>query len=459
MPLEIDEGLLDEMRELSGGIEVEVRGADAELVHQGLRRAQQYLWRIPHPDQPDEPCPSFVSEPEDSALGTGFWFDMADAETEEGLLERALLAVVTALDESGVTDAVVTWPTSAAQRRRPWDPSRDGRFVDDWDAHLERITDPPPPAPAQPRAPQRPVAEGGWSQRCPPLTPRRSLGAVAGPDGRVYTVGGGGDVPVKTVEAYDPVSDEWSRVASLRIARRGPGVAAGPDGRIYAVGGFDSGRAPGTSASDPERTGRRDGRATVEAYDPGTDRWELVAPVSNPYAMDEMLACTGADGHVYAYANAGTAPFERYDVASDVWTPLAAPPLPDEAGLEGLVALDDGRLVAVGTVAGDWPRGELDMFARAYDPASDTWHHLEPPHVPRMFYATAVGPDGRIYVAGGWQGFDAPTATVEAYDVTAGTWQASDPLPGPRFLAASATGLDGVLYVISPEHLDAYRPA
>lgn len=62
------------------------------------------------------------------------WLVIEDRhEIYEGILERVLLAVVSALDDSGVKDAVVTSPQSAAEQRTVWDPSADGGFVDDWD--------------------------------------------------------------------------------------------------------------------------------------------------------------------------------------------------------------------------------------------------------------------------------------------------------------------------------------
>ena len=107
-------------------------------------------------------------------------------------------------------------------------------------------------------------AAGASSKRiCPPARSQPSLasqlrgwltgvGSVARSDG-VYVIGGTDDYPhpVGAVEVYDPLSDSWSTRASMLTPRWGPTVIAGPDGKIYAVGGTGEGT---------------DSLATVEAY-------------------------------------------------------------------------------------------------------------------------------------------------------------------------------------------------
>jgi hypothetical protein len=87
---------------------------------------------------------------------------------------------------------------------------------------------------------------------------RESLAAAAGPDGRIYAIGGGengGDTlgpSYSEVDAYDPRTDQWQSVAPLGTPRQRLAAVRGPDGRIYAIGGAD------TAA----------GLATMEAYGP-----------------------------------------------------------------------------------------------------------------------------------------------------------------------------------------------
>src|SRR5260370_39847695 len=76
-----------------------------------------------------------------------------------------------------------------------------------------------------------------WPTVAPMPTARHLLAAVAGPDGRIYAIGGekSGSV-LNTVEAYDPVRNSWSTVAPMHNARHGLAAAAGPHGRLYALG-------------------------------------------------------------------------------------------------------------------------------------------------------------------------------------------------------------------------------
>src|SRR2546421_683872 len=80
-----------------------------------------------------------------------------------------------------------------------------------------------------------------------PMNSRRAVaGAATGPDGRIYVMGGNngsrtGDGTVGTAEVYDPAADTWTPIAPMLTDRSTPGSAAGPDGRIYAVGGFTHG--------------------------------------------------------------------------------------------------------------------------------------------------------------------------------------------------------------------------
>lgn len=57
--------------------------------------------------------------------------------------------------------------------------------------------------------------------------------------GVVYAVGGfNGSLRVRTVDAYDPVKDEWCCVSSMQDRRSTLGCAF-LSGLLYAVGGFD----------------------------------------------------------------------------------------------------------------------------------------------------------------------------------------------------------------------------
>jgi hypothetical protein len=70
-------------------------------------------------------------------------------------------------------------------------------------------------------------------------TARDNLAVVAGPDGRIYAIGGqNSSGTLATVEVYDPQSNTWSTAAPLPSASSGLAGTLGPDGQIYVACGY-----------------------------------------------------------------------------------------------------------------------------------------------------------------------------------------------------------------------------
>jgi hypothetical protein len=137
-----------------------------------------------------------------------------------------------------------------------------------------------------------------WTHVTDLPTPRGWLAVAAGPDGRIYALGGMGGTPgswtdLATVEAYNVWTKQWVRLADLPSARQDLAAASGADGRIYAVGGtpYGVGDSPGPSSAD------------VDAYDPHTNRWQVVSPLAT--ARQDLAAARGADGRIYALGGYG----------------------------------------------------------------------------------------------------------------------------------------------------------
>src|SRR5262249_12704546 len=82
-----------------------------------------------------------------------------------------------------------------------------------------------------------------WTAVASMSTVRNALAAATGPDGRIYVIGGhvaggiGGWTSINNVEAYNPITNKWTTVASMPTVRGELAAAAGRDGRIYVVGG------------------------------------------------------------------------------------------------------------------------------------------------------------------------------------------------------------------------------
>ena len=169
-----------------------------------------------------------------------------------------------------------------------------------------------------------------------------SAGAVL--DGRLHLIGGWNysntaSNSVATQGRFDPATQAWSSLASLTTARNAA-AAAVIGGRIHVVGG----RAPGIRANDQTPM------ASVEVYDPATDRWEAGVPL---LTARSSLAVLALGGQLYALGGEGAAgvsdAIERYDPATRVWTALPAMPLKTH----GLAAVVVGNsLYVMGGFAG-----------------------------------------------------------------------------------------------------------
>ena len=190
----------------------------------------------------------------------------------------------------------------------------------------------PAPAPSAPPAPSThwrvlaPLADG----------PRQEVG-VATLAGEIYVIGGfdESNAAVADVEAYNPTTNTWRRVAPLPMALHHPNVAAAR-GRIYVVGALTTGFAA---------TG------VVYEYDPGANAW--VARASMPSGTERGAAATASIGdQIYVAGGARGVTvndFSVYDSTTNTWESLPALP----TAREHFFAVTSGtRIITIGGRAG-----------------------------------------------------------------------------------------------------------
>jgi N-acetylneuraminic acid mutarotase len=199
-------------------------------------------------------------------------------------------------------------------------------------------------------------ATGQWSARAPMPT-KRSAGATAVINGKIYVAGGrppqGHDFAV-----YDPAADAWTRLPDLPTQRNHLAVAA-INGKVYVAGGrFEAGNtAPMTDI--------------LEIYDPATNRWSQGARMPTVRGGINGLV---ANGCFHVFGGEGNAPdpkgifheHEAYDPATNAWTELADMPIPvhgvtGAAFLNGLIYLPAGAAARGG--------GERSKLLQVYRPA------------------------------------------------------------------------------------------
>ena len=109
--------------------------------------------------------------------------------------------------------------------------------------------------------------------------------AVAALGGRLYAAGGrnGRDFTLAVFEEYDPQARQWSERPPLPTGRSGIAGAA-VSGRLYVFGGEGNPAHPQGIFDN------------VEAYEPSSQSWTLLAPMPNPR---HGIAAGVADGRIY----------------------------------------------------------------------------------------------------------------------------------------------------------------
>uniref|UniRef100_A0A665WL92 BTB domain-containing protein n=1 Tax=Echeneis naucrates TaxID=173247 RepID=A0A665WL92_ECHNA len=195
-----------------------------------------------------------------------------------------------------------------------------------------------------------------WSVMPPMSTHRHGLG-VAVLEGPMYAVGGhDGWSYLSTVERWDPQARQWSFVASMATPRSTVGVAV-LNGKLYAVGGRD-----GSSCL-----------RSVECFDPHTNRWSGCAPMAKRRGgvgvatwHGFLYAIGGHDAPASSLASRLSDCVERYDPQTDVWTTVA--PMSISRDAVGVCLLGD-RLYAVGGYDGQ----VYLNIVEAYDPQTNEW--------------------------------------------------------------------------------------
>uniref|UniRef100_A0AAX7SZ95 BTB domain-containing protein n=1 Tax=Astatotilapia calliptera TaxID=8154 RepID=A0AAX7SZ95_ASTCA len=198
-----------------------------------------------------------------------------------------------------------------------------------------------------------------WSVMPPMSTHRHGLG-VAVLEGPMYAVGGhDGWSYLSTVERWDPQGRQWSFVASMVTPRSTVGVAV-LNGKLYAVGGRD-----GSSCL-----------RSVECFDPHTNRWSGCAPMAKRRGgvgvatwHGFLYAIGGHDAPASSLASRLSDCVERYDPQTDVWTAVA--PMSISRDAVGVCLLGD-RLYAVGGYDGQVYLNTVE----AYDPQTNEWKQV-----------------------------------------------------------------------------------
>lgn len=274
------------------------------------------------------------------------------------------------------------------------------------------------------------VVNSRWVEMPPLLVPRASAAAATIGDRIVVAGGVGADgAPLRSTEIFDGTA--WKPGADMPTARSD--LAGATDGTLlYTVGGSD---------------GRAD-VATAEAYDPKTDTWTTLpslrqarSDLGAAVADRRLVVAGGLSGGQPQKSVA------MLDLTSKTWEDLPDLGTARH-GLSVAAVADTVYAVGGSTGAGPGQvtsSGEsVKLAPRRLQPAAQ-WRSLPDAPTARLMSAWAVL-DGRIYVVGGLRAGEV-LDTVESFDPRTGAWQTEPPLP-VALHHASATTYRGEVVVI-----------
>ena len=162
-------------------------------------------------------------------------------------------------------------------------------------------------------------AANNWTEKAPMPT-RRSGGAAAVLDGKIYVAGGRTRQTGADFAVYDPKTDKWKRLPNVPTQRNHLGVVA-TAGKIWVVGG----RFGGSFIS--KQTG------ALEAYDPKSRTWTKMKSMPKPRGGINAVVAKGCihvfGGEGNADAASGVWPdHDVYNPKTDRWTSLDHMPIP-----------------------------------------------------------------------------------------------------------------------------------
>lgn len=181
-----------------------------------------------------------------------------------------------------------------------------------------------------------------WSELEPMIQSRMAHSAVKLIDNRILVTGGMSSVTMgdtlSLTEIYDPVENSWSTASELNRARLGHRATLLPDGRVLVTGG--------TTVEEGDLLGPE---TTAEIYDPISNEWTLIATELVPRKDHSAVLVPGGKVILIGGGDpigTGVLPVESYDIENDQWAVISY--LPEGRNLLTVTPLRDGSIMVVG---------------------------------------------------------------------------------------------------------------
>ena len=228
---------------------------------------------------------------------------------------------------------------------------------------------------------------------------KRSGTAAFTLDGKIYIVGGGFKKPdgnfqfLKTVEVYDPLTDQWSSAPDMLQPHDYP-AATVLDNNIYILGGHHPDACLGGPKTDP-------GFDFCERWSPGEANWTQLANLPTPRFAASALT---KQNKIYTSGGVAFTPegfnnfdfFETYDPASDSWEKDTSITLPWQAAGQGMCNVSDHFFFL-----GGYSTDNIHPRCAVHSPDTNQWTQLPDMPLPRAAMGVAnIG--NAVYIFGGW---------------------------------------------------------
>jgi N-acetylneuraminic acid mutarotase len=242
---------------------------------------------------------------------------------------------------------------------------------------------------------------------------------------------------------YDPAADSWVAKTKMPTPRDWFSIASYQN-NIYVLGGRFDGNSLDTS----------------EVYDPLTDTWKSLKPMS---ASLSDVDANVVDGQIYVIGGTSRdSPMssfnQMYDIAKDSWANKTVMPYPVIAYES---AVYDNKVYVIGGLG-----YLLSNQTQIYDPHTDSWS-LGAPAPTAVYNGAAAATTGvnalrRIYVIGGeanGKGMDSlqGITTCQIYNPSNDTWILGASMPTARLGLAVAVLADQI-YTIGGTALAVFNP-
>ena len=293
------------------------------------------------------------------------------------------------------------------------------------------------------------------------MTARGFATATALRDGRVLIAGGGSDPtsPLASALLYDPSSRSFTATRSMAHGRMVHSAARLPNGDVLVVGGTNDLTMLGPGSM-----------ATAERYDPASNSWSPAAPAPRAVsgaaltALDNgLVLLSGGFRHTAAGWQVSTM-CDLYDPVANHWSPAGAMPVARVFHADSTLKLTgpntNGSVLATGGL-GNAGAGNAIADCSIYDPALDAWHPHSTLPTPTAMHTIFERRNGDLVIIGGGQGSliaPRPLDAIAILPAAGTTWSTIGALTSARALHRTAVLEDETIVVFGGQGQNGQHP-